>query len=248
MEDSDPFFNLNTINEYILEIRFKPNPKVLDCRGKWAELLASVLNMPHWRISENRIDIYGDKEKIEEALENSFISFRNAGYVIKNCPSGNHFFKRTKLLIEFLFDRKEAFGKKIHIERIGVRSRFGNEFIGSFNDMLDLYMENYMSPNSNIRTLFDADIIDFGGHLTFKNKSSEVEMTTMTGPMEKEQLKNFFPFVDNPPEPIFYFEIDSFIKPDVELDIFKVQKTVDELIRSNWSKNNNVVRLVSGEK
>ena len=65
-------------NENILEIRYKPNPKILDYRGTWAEALAQVMSVSEWRIDENRIDV-SNKEKTLKA----FASYKNAGAVIE---------------------------------------------------------------------------------------------------------------------------------------------------------------------
>ncbi len=50
------------LNAHTLEVRYKPNPKILDYRGTWAELISNHMNLSEWKIIENRIDIY-DKEK-----------------------------------------------------------------------------------------------------------------------------------------------------------------------------------------
>ena len=65
-----------TLNEQIVEIRYQPNAKVLDWRGRWAETMAAKLELPHWRIVDNRLDIH-DKDEDRHC----FISFRNAGFV-----------------------------------------------------------------------------------------------------------------------------------------------------------------------
>jgi hypothetical protein len=52
------------LNEHVLEVRYKPNPKVLDYRGTWAESISDHMKLPEWRIVENRIDIYDKKIRI----------------------------------------------------------------------------------------------------------------------------------------------------------------------------------------
>lgn len=246
MNNSTISFNIGTINEYTFEIRYKPNSKILDYRGELAESLASMFNLPHWRITDNRIDVHDD-DKLEDANERGFVSFRNAGCVIRNSTTYNHFFDKSKTILKFLFDRNNIFNKTIMIERMGVRTKFGSEFVGTFQALLDLYLNKYLVPNDSISTIFDAEMIDFGVNLNFKSKSDDFEMATMTGPMDSEQLKKFLPFVEDPPKNVLYFEIDSFIQPKEELDYFKLEGILAKLIRNNWSINNKIVKHIAGD-
>ena len=81
---------MSDINEYTLEIRYRPNPKILDFRGSWAEAISAHMKLPEWSILENRVDIYDDKTK-----ERAFVGFRNAGYVAQDTPTRNYFADKT---------------------------------------------------------------------------------------------------------------------------------------------------------
>ncbi len=48
----------DVISEAVFEIRFKPNPKVLDFRGVWAEQISKHMNLSEWRIDTNLIEIH----------------------------------------------------------------------------------------------------------------------------------------------------------------------------------------------
>ena len=64
----------STTNELVLEIRYKENPLMLDYRGAWAQQLSHSLEMPNWKVIENRVDV-------RDALETrqAFVSFTNMG-------------------------------------------------------------------------------------------------------------------------------------------------------------------------
>jgi len=64
----------SVVNEHVLEIRYKPNPKILDLRGTWAEQISLHMDLPHWRIVANRIDAFTEGESIH-----AFVGFRNGG-------------------------------------------------------------------------------------------------------------------------------------------------------------------------
>ena len=36
-------------NEFLLEIRYKPNARILDHRGDWAERISEHMRLPRWR-------------------------------------------------------------------------------------------------------------------------------------------------------------------------------------------------------
>jgi hypothetical protein len=63
-------------SQFVLEIRYQPNAKVLDHRGKWAESVAAQTSLPHWVIVDSRRDIFD-----EEQTTRCFVGFRNVGYV-----------------------------------------------------------------------------------------------------------------------------------------------------------------------
>ncbi|MGB9627770.1 MAG: hypothetical protein ACPL6D_03840 [Thermodesulfobacteriota bacterium] len=102
------------INEHIFEIRYKPNPKVLDYRGSWAEAISEHMQLPDWRILENRIDVYNEK-----IGERALVGFRNAGFVTRNTPIKKYFPERTIKFFRYVL-YLNGFGKILFVERIGV--------------------------------------------------------------------------------------------------------------------------------
>jgi len=66
-------FITKIFNDHVVEIRFKPNSKILDKFGLWTEELSQSLKLENWRITPSSIDVY-DKTQIEEAIERAFFS------------------------------------------------------------------------------------------------------------------------------------------------------------------------------
>jgi hypothetical protein len=50
-----------TASEHVFEIRYRPNAKILDKRGEWAEKLSHELELPAWRIGANRLDVVNEE-------------------------------------------------------------------------------------------------------------------------------------------------------------------------------------------
>ena len=78
--------NESPLSEYVLEFRYKANPKVLNYRGTWAELLSKYMDVKHFFIAENRVDVFNDEQSIR-----IFVSFKNAGLVLRE-NSDHQFF------------------------------------------------------------------------------------------------------------------------------------------------------------
>jgi hypothetical protein len=120
-------------NEHVLEIRYKPNPKVLDHRGTWAEEISRHMELSEWRIVENRIDIFSKTQDVH-----AFVGFRNAGLVARDTPTANFFPDKAVKLLRYLFSL-EGFGDPLTVERLGVRSRFCTPFDGTFETLCERY-------------------------------------------------------------------------------------------------------------
>lgn len=71
-------------SQHIFELRYKPFIEMLDLRGHIASLLSEKLEMPHWTVGTNRVDIASDDKR-----EKCFVSFKNLGYVLIKPDSPN---------------------------------------------------------------------------------------------------------------------------------------------------------------
>jgi hypothetical protein len=75
-----------TINEHILEIRYKPNAHLLDFRGEPATSISQHMELTEWRIDENRVDVYSKDQAVR-----FFAAFRNSGAVMRNTSLADFF-------------------------------------------------------------------------------------------------------------------------------------------------------------
>lgn len=240
-------FERDTLSEFIFEIRYKPNPILLDSRGEFAEGLIKAVDLPNWRITENRIDVHDHNKDPELAENRYFVSFKNAGCVSRNESNYRHFIEKCRKIINFWFTREEAFeSKKVLVSRIGVKFRYGDKYSGPFDELLSTYTEKYLEPKNSISSIFNAKINDIGGFLNLSTKENgiQVDLQTMSGPMKNSQSKQFFPHVDLIPETILYFEIDSSIKPNDILHYKKIENYTEDLIRRNWTSHTQLLNIL----
>jgi hypothetical protein len=224
------------INEQVLEIRYKPEARVLDHRGTWADQLQHQFNLSEWQITENRVDVY-DKENSKRL----FIAFRNAGCTLRNSGQTS-FIQLTQSFLRFLF--RQSFFRTLQVERIGVLGRFARRYNGSFENLLRIYKERVYSIRPEVERAFAAELVDIGSPLDFRTAQGEIH--SATGPMKKEQLRQFFDFVKEPPDVALYFQIDYFLKPDSlqEMNHNQVIDLVASYIEGNWIRYEHFSELI----
>ena len=219
---------MNEINEHILEIRYKANPKILDFRGTWAEGILNHMDLKHWRIVENRVDVYNDNSSLH-----AFVGFKSAGFAAQDTDTKNFFSDKAVKFFRYLFSL-DGFGRDIHIIRIGVRSRFAQPYNNGFEDLKNKYSQNYLRLTEEAKKVINAELVDIGGPLNFKD--NEGNFNTMSGPMKSEQLQNFFDNRKNLPEVSFYYDIDYWITPDKVLNEREIIRKVQTFSLSAWER------------
>lgn len=231
---------MSVINEHVVEVRYKANPKILDFRGTWAEGISAHMDLTQWRIVENRVDVYND-----ESSFHAFVGFKGAGFVAKNTEFKNLFSDKATKFFKYLFSL-DGFGKDIYITRIGVRSRFAQEYKDSFERLVGEYSQNYLRLTKEAQTAIDAELIDIGGPLNFTDTAGN--FNTMSGPMKSEQLQNFFDNRADLPGVSFYYDIDYWVTPDKVLNERNVISKIRIFSQLAWDRFTNTSKVVLGEK
>jgi hypothetical protein len=229
------------LKEQILEIRFKPKIIFFDIKGRIAEDILKHMNLNHWRIGENRIDAFA-----EDKSEIAFVSFNNLGYVIRNAPTANYFKDKIVKFIKKISDIYLNDNNEIYVDRIGVRYRSCIGFDGDFDKLLNNYMTNYLQISDRMRNTLQADIIDIGGNLNFKDKYGN--FNTASGPMWKDQILQFFSDVFNDeksiPEVGLYTDVDYWNMPQKPISIEDIMKHVKQLADASIDKSNIIKDIV----
>jgi len=188
------------ITKHVLEIRYEPNPGFLDRRGGIASSLSPKI-FRHWRISENQIELFNPDSQI-----NAFFSYKNIGLSNIYPETTEEFISTSKDLIKESWTHF-SFNK---IQRIGVRSGFLCPKDISFKKLFNSFNKNFVNSSfvDNQSIFGTAKLIDIGLNLNFSVGSEYFNI--MTGPMEKKQIKEFFPGVKDLPDQGVYLEIDYF--------------------------------------
>jgi len=227
---------MDDLNQIVLEIRYKPNPKVLDYRGAWAEAISSHMKFSEWRIVENRIDIYDAKN-----IERAFVGFKNVGYTIQDSPTKNYFPEKASKFFKFLFTLKE-FGKTIFIERFGLRTKFCKKYEGNFEELMKKYTTNFLSLNENAKKMINAKLLDIGCPLNFADKYGN--FNTMSGPMVDKQMGQFFEQAEQFPSVGLYLDIDYWLTPKSEMNEQEILQNINQFALSGWDRVETISKLI----
>jgi hypothetical protein len=228
---------LQYISEHVLEIRYTPNPVFLDYRGVFAKAVSGLLNLQHWRIDENRADIFNEDQSMR-----AFVSFNNFGLVIQNSYDKIYFPNLANKLVKYVLSQK-PFSSPIFINRIGVRSRFAYKVNLDFQTLLNNYQSKYFTISPATQEIYNSDVVDAGLFLTLKTKKGN--LNSQSGPMATEQLATFFPNAKELPEVSFYSDIDYWKEPKKEMDTNSITSLIKDFSLSSWEITENIVKLVS---
>ena len=227
-------------NECVFEIRYRPNARVLDSRGDWAEELSRSMELPQWSIIENRVDLFTTDQS-----RRAFVSFRNAGFQAIDVPTRDYFpDQATKLMRTLLtFD---TFGDRILVERIGVRQRFATPYDGTFDDLASRFASRYVSVTESARKAIGEDsvLVDVGAPLNFRDRLGEFH--TVAGPMRSEEFPKFFTKNESFPDVGLYFDIDYFRQPKAAFGEREIATFVTASFRSGWERHERVLALILG--
>jgi len=228
---------MSNLNECILEIKYKPIPQIIDCRGLWAELISKQMNLSEWSITDNRIDIFDIQNK-----ERAFIGFQNAGFVINDSPSEKYFSDKTANLIKCLFSQKE-FEENLSIYRLGVRLKVCREYKGSFEELKQKYISKYISYGDEINKIYDNSEPSYiFTSINFRSHSNNYN--TRSAPMTNAHLINFFDRKIILPKVGLYFDIDNWIRPKSDINESQIIKEIAGFIQLNWKKFEAVTDLI----
>ncbi len=231
----------DVVSQHVLEIRYKPDSKILDHRGDLADSISRNLDLSEWRITQNRVDIHN-----KDVSTRVFVSFRNAGVVIQN-PSDSIVFPNLASKFVNHISSQKPFKKKLPLRRIGVRSRFGFSSEIGFADLLSRYLRQFVDVRPEIIDSIGADLIDVGVPLNFE--ASNGNINTHSGPMKREQLSTFFQFhpKNRLPEVSLYIEFDYWIRPEKLTTFLEIASIIRDYSASNWQYAENIRDIVMGD-
>lgn len=229
------------INEHIFEVRYKANPKILDKRGEWAELISEHMKFPHWNIVENRVDIY-DKVNINHV----FVGFHNSGFITIDSPTKNYFYDQAIKFYSFI-SQLEGFGKQIFVERIGIRSKFCSSFEHGFEELKNRYAQRYLVLTKEAEKAINAKLIDIGGPLNFADQLGN--FNTMSGPMEKKQTVLFFTNrkEEELPDVGLFYDIDYWLKPGKAMNSNEINNNIKNFSIAAWERYERIKDLLFKE-
>lgn len=226
--------------EDVLEIRYRPNGKVLDHRGEWAETLASHMSLSQWSIVDNRVDVFAT-----DKTQHLFVSFRNAGMVCIDSPTANFFADKTQRFLRRLF-QFSGFDDPLHVERLGVRHRVAAPFDGTFEELVQRFVTRYVGLSAGFTAAFaDANLVDIGAPLNFSDNVGK--FNTHAGPMLEAQFKGFFKKREGLPAIGLFTDVDYFVTPSASVASNDIVTKAARLAAEAQRRSSSIRELILGQ-
>jgi hypothetical protein len=205
------------VKEEVFEIRFKPNPKILDFRGMWTELFSQSLDYEHWKIEENKLDIFN-----KDQTERAFLSYKNCGFTCLESPTENYFLDKGFKFFKLLYEIKE-FESPLTVERIGIRHKYIVEDTQGFEHAQKGVVNNFISPSTQAKNIFGENIQDLAFMGEFSNPL--YNLTLRLSPVRKEEIEgNIRKAII--PEAGIMVDMDFFSKPAKQLTFGEIQNFI----------------------
>lgn len=229
------------LHQHIVEIRHATIFTLADNRGFLAEVLSSQLDLKVVSFTDIGISLQNEDSSIIVAIDPTRI-----GISTKNLHTDDIFkglVTKTLSLISSLSFYKD----KLLINRIGLRIRSCYEYKKSFDKLRALMVEKYMPVPKKILDEFKMEVIDIGYPINFKD--GDYRVNTNCGPMETDQLKQWFYDFTMPdvkfPEVGLYIDVDyAIVGNGIEMRFEDINKKLLESSFKCREKTNIIKRLV----
>ncbi|QZE15361.1 hypothetical protein K4L44_05880 [Halosquirtibacter laminarini] len=158
--------NIKNLNIYlrniILELRYDPNPIILDLRGQLINRLISDKKFKGyiWSLTDKGI-VLNDKESKDESLYTIIVEIDRLSYISRTVASSEDHFNRFKKILELIFQSID----NVKLRRIGCRvqgvykvlSKDYSKIFNSFKDQFktNLFLNDF--PSKDLKLLIEYE-------------------------------------------------------------------------------------------
>ncbi len=207
----------------ITEIRFKPNPRILDERGNLINKLveSNVIENPHWELGGANITVVDNTEQIQ-SKKRIFIDIQRISYVSSAGDSNESYYSAFSKVYKVFKETIATFD----IKRIGCR------IIGTYScdskdyaTIIEKFKKHF--PNQFLLEEFPAQDLRF--QLVYQNGMYNI------GPIRGEEdqfLKQEFPFDDRNNNIGFAIDTDNYILKESSSQIINESSIKDVYLTS----------------
>jgi hypothetical protein len=178
----------------------------MDYRGRWAAQLSNAMNLPEWKVIENRLDV-----KNADSSISAFVGFKTLGLTIWDELTPNFFRDKSMKLIGEVFDLEGA-PRTLPIERIGVRRIQFATSDHPFSAVLKRYSELTTSPAFLQLIPGPRESMDVA--ILVLNQTPFGGVRIASGPAAKGDQETFMQgHPKRKPEDGYYTDVDTFYRP-----------------------------------
>lgn len=227
-------------NDFTVEIRFKPNPRMLDHRGEWAARLSELLELDKWVIAENVLDVHD-----EPTTQRALVAFNRCALTMIDVTGSEVFSARAIKFLTFLFDLPD-FTRRLWVHRLGVKPRFFTLFDGGFEQLLNRVKDRYFDLKTEAKEAIgeSATLTDIGALLDLKDDLGDFK--SLCGAMKRDQARTIMDYRKKDELPLvgLYYDIDYFTKPDKEMRDDEIAGTIQKFAYEGWQRHQRIRSLI----
>ena len=206
----------------VLEVRFAPNPRILDERGSLINKIvdAGIIPNAHWELGGANITI-SDKQDQIQTRKKIFIDINRMSYISTDGDTNESFLAS----FEKIFRCYKETIPQFQILRIGCRIQ--GSYICESTDY-DKIIEKFKSNFPNQFLLEDFPAQDLKFQLVYQNGMYNI------GPIRKDDqfLKSEFPYDERFDHIGFAIDTDNYILKELSTDLIKESSIKDVYITS----------------
>lgn len=172
------------LSQNIFELRYKHNLLLIDKKGFLLNILLNEFKLEQISVQENGIIVQSTDTNFSIAVftDRIAITYKNINK-IKD-------YENSIIKLFAILQGTDFFQKQLFVNRIGIRVRKCYEYNKTIESLKDMFLKNYMTLNPDVISKLGLELKDIAYPLTFRDK--ETTINTNCGPMESEQIKQFF--------------------------------------------------------
>jgi|GEM_PF-1060163 len=237
-KSQEPKGKRDSINSLVFELRYKPDPTLVDRRGTLVRDLSKCLDLPRWLIDTNKVEISSDDKR-----EMVIVSFKNLWYNILDAETPKAFQEKARKLLEIVAKKYSAF-EDATAEFVGIRSTFCTEFAGTLESLVTRFESRCVNITPAVRAIIDGTLVDIGAPMNFKDSLGDFNIKS--GPMGENQIREFFPKHTVVPDVGFFLDIDYLLRRDDKIDVKRLCDRIQKCSDAAWGKNREFAELILG--
>lgn len=225
-------------SEQVFQLQHLHRPRVLDFRGRLAQVLANELDLRSWEVDAKQITV-----KDPSTATRAIIAVNSVSLVYQDASGPDDISEAVTTLFQSYQSVLGADLNTFNARRIGVRTRSCSAYKGQFANLLDSLEDEYSSLTSRARQVIDAEIVDYGATHDFEDSVGDFQLRV--GPMKQNEIVGYFPNRSDYPETGLYCDSDYRDTDEQEIELSEVLDFLASASNAAWKRHQRITDLLT---